>query len=383
MGEKIFIDRKEKNTKVILDGFDAKIFTGFADELKKRDIDIIYWIGGKKPFNEFSKDKIKYPATIFHPLHDVVLGISAPGVDTTSFPPVGKGLVDSLLGCEAKALSMMNLFDTESTVPLIQKKHTYYTALKYWQGIFKATKPDAIFFDDIPHKPHNTIMYHLAKKEGIRTLMFKRTQIDNKVLFFDDIQDYKNLRIEYDRINKNGDANLSDLSINSQKYYKRYCVDAHADKTLPYMQKEIFEGRFRSYYKGFPSARSIVRVLKMGTLPSAIKTYAQMYFGKKRSPVLEKAKHRGFYLKWRECKNNKTKAAFKKKYERRQKKIDFSNKFVYVPLHYQPECSTSGMGDIFTDQILMIDLVRAVLPKGWFIYVKDNPLQWKDPLRAT
>jgi hypothetical protein len=55
---------------------------------------------------------------------------------------------------------------------------------------------------------------------------------------------------------------------------------------------------------------------------------------------------------------------------------DYKNKFIYVPLHYQPECATTPVGDVFADQILMIDILSASIPDDWVIYVKENIIQW-------
>lgn len=53
-----------------------------------------------------------------------------------------------------------------------------------------------------------------------------------------------------------------------------------------------------------------------------------------------------------------------------------AKKFIYVPLHRQPEGSTSPMGGVFVDQLLMIEILSASLPPDWVIYVKENPFQW-------
>lgn len=56
-------------------------------------------------------------------------------------------------------------------------------------------------------------------------------------------------------------------------------------------------------------------------------------------------------------------------------KLDLSQKYVYVPLHNQPEMSTSSLGGAFRDQVLMIEVLASHLPPDWLIYVKDNPRQ--------
>jgi hypothetical protein len=57
------------------------------------------------------------------------------------------------------------------------------------------------------------------------------------------------------------------------------------------------------------------------------------------------------------------------------KPVDWDAKFVYIPLHNQPEMSTQSLGGLFRDQLLVIEAVARALPEGWKIYVKDNPRQ--------
>ena len=72
----------------------------------------------------------------------------------------------------------------------------------------------------------------------------------------------------------------------------------------------------------------------------------------------------------------KLKINSKKEYLSCQIEPDFNKKYIYVALHYQPECSTSPLGGPFVDQVLMIRILSSAVPRDWLVYVKEHPYQW-------
>jgi hypothetical protein len=65
------------------------------------------------------------------------------------------------------------------------------------------------------------------------------------------------------------------------------------------------------------------------------------------------------------------------KYSLGEQKINWNNKYVYFPLHLQPELTTSALGDVYENQLYALECLRKILPDDWKIYVKENPNQYR------
>lgn len=57
--------------------------------------------------------------------------------------------------------------------------------------------------------------------------------------------------------------------------------------------------------------------------------------------------------------------------------LSFSMPFVFFPLHFQPEASTSARGRHFVEQREAIALVARSLPSDWRLVVKEHPHQYR------
>jgi hypothetical protein len=63
--------------------------------------------------------------------------------------------------------------------------------------------------------------------------------------------------------------------------------------------------------------------------------------------------------------------------KRNWKPVPVTQSFVYFPLHFQPEASTSAKGRHFVDQREAVAMVAASLPNEWKLVVKEHPHQWR------
>jgi hypothetical protein len=138
---------------------------------------------------------------------------------------------------------------------------------------------------------------------------------------------------------------LEDLSPDLQSYYKEQ-TDSRTD-TTPLAVKNI-AAAYAPLKALRLKAKAIVAGVKSGTLTKNITSFVTKKFHSDQ----------------------------RKEYISLQVPVDLEKKFLYLPLHYQPECTTAPMGGVFVEQLLMIEMLSKALPSDWIIYVKEHPIQW-------
>nr|MBP3724712.1 hypothetical protein [Campylobacter sp.] len=196
-----------------------------------------------------------------------------------------------------------------------------------------------VIFRDVPHGPFDLLLYIMAKSLKIKTLFFMAVN-----------ENLSNLYENLDDIGK-FELNRTDKFNLEQKY----------EKNLPYMKKPSFKDK-------------LSKKAKILNLPKYIKH-------KNLTHQSSKILYDDFwsYLNLhiiRKLKRIESKRIYKKLYKANfNAKINKNDKFVYFPLHLQPEATTDTLGGIYCDQILAIERLRAILPKEIKIYIKENPKQ--------
>lgn len=364
--------------KVFLCDFSSHILRDVALEFKKRGAEIVYWTGCKSDFESFSKDKENFPNTIFHSTYDAIRGIPAKGIDAPSFEPPGAGFINEMLECESITLSMMQRMDY-SGVPLAKKRSLYYTYLQYWDGVLKTLKPDVIIFCQVPHAVYNFVITCLAKKYDIPQIMFAGNQFGENFLLSDDYKKTSDdLFNEYERT-KGESHSIEELAPHWRDNFNNLLVSRkeglpdHRTRRLKDLEKSL---------RILPSVSMVLKSIKSGSFLKNSYFYFKTLLRGKNIIVVnnidkyDNADHKSkFYLK----KVKKIKDKIRQEYLELQSDIDLKTnkeKFIYFPLHYQPEMTTSPLADFFVDQILMIKILSYAIPDDWFVYVKENIEQW-------
>ena len=306
-------------------------------ELENHSHEVLYWVGPFKQAKQIS------PATVFHYYYDALENVPANGVDVLKFDPPGEDLIRKLRHVESIILTMMNKrFDW---MCVDERRHLYFEMLRYWHGVLLRYKPDAIIFRTVPHASFDYLVYELVRLLNIKTIMFWNSFITDRLFVYNDFRIGDEILSKKIKENKNKLFSLEDLSDITRGYYRRQ-TEKGFDATPVYIKKDK---------KNF----ALLNILFL-----KIKVVAKSFFD---LSIFEKTSVYFFKL---------FKPNIKDEYESVESEVCFEKSFVYLPLHFQPECTSSPLGEMFVDQILMAEIVSASLPDGWLLYVKEHPSQW-------
>ncbi|KKU07734.1 MAG: hypothetical protein UX10_C0006G0005 [Candidatus Magasanikbacteria bacterium GW2011_GWA2_45_39] len=312
-----------------------------ADEMKRHGHDILYWT---RSTAVFTIDEKHFPYTVFHDYEDAVTGRPARALAGEVFDPPSAELLGQMHDAESIFLTMANKKYDWMTVD--ERKHLYYHMVGVWTNILNKFKPEAIVFTMIPHTLYNYVLFKLAKLRHVPTIMLDTTLVKDRLLFMNDYESGNRKLIHELKETEGKLFSISDLSPDLQDYFNQHCNSPSADSAPPYIKKELSNYSFKKKF-----------ILKFKILRKSLRE--RTFFVQTVGYLYKKFHHN-----------------LDDEYKSVQIMPDFDKKFVYAPLQYQPECTTSPLGGIFVDQILMLETLSAGLPKDWVIYVKEHPIQW-------
>ena len=217
---------------------------------------------------------------------------------------------------------------------------------------------DCVLFNDIPHGDIYSIMYVVAKAVGVETTYIVPSYSNlGKFMYAHTIEQYG----EY--------KGLPVYESNTKKIH----IDEQYEKELFYMDKEQikkdrgddWKRKLELFYKPSVWMKKKTKVIKKTT---------GKYDG-----VIDYSERKLVKLISKLSRSTKAKKNIR---DITAANIDLEKKYVYFPLHLQPEMTVDTIGGIYRDQILAIEQVRRLIPKEWYIYVKENPKQLPNATRG-
>jgi len=277
-----------------------------------------------------------------------------------SCPPVDKKLLDSMSKHEPIIMKMFERQErTERHLCYDERVRRYHVHLRYWNHMLEAAEIEVAVFVRTPHMIWDYIIFCLCKLKGIAVAYpFIVPGADDYGYFSSDIETQGHEVLEhYNALSeKYKDTPIDDIEL-SADFQKIFDVQTGKDSSnkTPYYMKNYSGVSFLIHrIKNFPGK---VRQRGISHIKRAFL-----------SLTVNKSFEKTRYFKTR------TRKLFRE-YDKLSSPADFNKSYIYLPLHYQPENTTSPMGGYFVHQLLVAQMLSFYLPDNISIYVKENPKQ--------
>ena len=328
----------------------------------------IYMIADNK-YENVIRDKI--PKAIFHDRDKAIVGMpSDECINEIEIPVIDKDIINRFKEDESLVLHMLDRYDSGNSFTYRERVYYYYKMLRYWMGVLNHYKPDMVVYPHVPHMGYDYVIYMLCKEKNIATSMFLELPF-GKITFTGDYKNHFPIWHEYEKLKNN------EVEVNLPGYLEKHLSDINDsyDKAIPFFMK-----RNKNKYLN----NMLVQTAKMikGKINNTIKNTAHLLTnlprrwdvkekGKKWNYIITKKMHRK-YRKYDQI----NRLNYTQYYKKHTTDFDIKRKYVYVPMHYQPEESSCPRGEIYAHQNLLIHIVSCCIPDDWKVYVREHPLQF-------
>ncbi len=240
--------------------------------------------------------------------------------------------------------------------------NTFYDAVQYYHLVVDIMADhmvrnhiNVVLFFDIPHLYYDTIAYHIAKAKRIQTIILTFSPFINRFFSLRDLDQFGRLREHSD-----------------QPPVAPLTIDKNLTIEWGYMSSvKQYQGQLGSL-----DGRGIIALFCHLLTSTPVKLFNPRYLVN----CINRMRHIASTLpKWRypfaKFFHIRHLAYFETLLDFEKSEIDWHCKFVYFPLHLQPELSTSTIGGDYYDQLLAIEKLAEIIPADCLIFVKENPKQ--------
>jgi len=245
-------------------------------------------------------------------------------------------------------LKIMDRLDIYKYYKFDERISLVFEHLKFWFNLLLNKHIDLVISTDMPHEAQDYIAYLLADYFKIKKCFLVQSQIPQFYQILENIETNDSRLLEYKSNEFNDKIIESDL-------INQYFQDQKSIEYEPFYMKNNYENIFSKFRKTLSKINQALQ-----------RVYKKKYY--KINNLLN-------YVFLRKNYGNAASKKLKTNYLQKSITPNLDKKYIYVPLHYQPERTTAPQGGLFAFQELMIEMLSKSIPSDWYLYIKEHPKQ--------
>lgn len=233
---------------------------------------------------------------------------------------------------------------------------------RFWNHVFDQYKIDAVIAQNFGHQGFDFVALSLAEAKGIPTLIFNETGQFPRVQFVQE------------RVRDLGTFELGKTL--KKRILPEMLAEDQAFIRRPLESVEKAPDRFgvMANYSTSPFGSWLTDVNVRTAKPSLRVVLGALANKWRRFRSSPRKRLRGTVKTFNRIRRTRTSMSEERRYSQVP---DLKTKFVYFPLHFQPEATTSVKGRHFYRLREAVSFVAGHLPNGWSLIVKEHPHQWR------
>ncbi|MBN2382469.1 hypothetical protein JXQ70_06260 [bacterium] len=354
---------------------------------EKYDWKPLYWISSELVEKDI---KTHFPDTVTHDIYQAIRGLQPKG-KIFKLGTIDEKLLNEFAVYESISMNMFNRNDPWDCFSQRDRLERYHYFLKYWLGVLDELKPDVILFEEVPHQVYSYILYEVARKLDIKTIIFLRTNFVGRmfpVKIFEDGSPI--IRKEYNLKLERGETVTGEFAPDIQSFLDKLKGNYSDVQHLQlWNQLDLVNKQKKS------ARQHLVDNVKYHVW-RAIKLFNLLKFKKRALYILNLRKTRynidykanngklfdqawptGIHIYLNNRKSQKRNAELRALYEKlANPKLRLDVPYVTCMLASQPEQSSSPPGGHFVSQLLIVEMLRNAIPEDWYLYVKEHIHQY-------
>ena len=255
-----------------------------------------------------------------------------------------------------KTFDMMNRQDPLGQYEFETRKQVFYALVLYFIDLIENKKPDFALFSEAAHSPAQFILYRLCRLQNISTIEFSSGPsvfpvITPKIDGVRSAAQKDDLTVEREEIANWVRSLGQDYTAAAPKYTIK------KDRSpIKYFLKLLYKYGRESVRKA--NTANVNPTYMVKDCVDGCRAMSRYEWKLRKRLAAREAK-------------------IKRSYYTHVKDVDMKNKkFVYFPLHYQPERTTNPEGGEYYDQFQALVKLRTLLDDNVGIYIKEHPAQF-------
>lgn len=296
----------------------------------------------------------KFELLDFWELHDFRIGPYE--TKYTASEALSEADVVKFASTETVALRMLDRFRFSRSLSYERRKFFYLESLRFWVNFVRVQSLKAAFFSNIPHEFHDFILYRVLQEAAVPCVVLQQSQVPDRYFIMADwtmtpaMNDPKLFPVDDDRDAAKLFAKQTFDNMSFQILREPFYMETNRKLLRQQFQPGILLKKF---------CHDLLELLKRLLRFQQSRSEWRMFLEKIRDTI----KRQVDFLDYKRFALD------------HEVEPELDRSFVYLPLHFQPECTTCPMGGVFVDQLLMVRILANSLPENWILYIKEHPFQ--------